>query len=66
MRVGGGVSTVRSALAVGLVDQVHVAVRPVVLGRGTRLWDGLQHLHDDYHVTSEVAESGVVHVTFAR
>ncbi|WP_239642482.1 dihydrofolate reductase family protein, partial [Microbacterium sp. B19] len=66
VRVGGGVSTVRSALAAGLVDRLHVAVRPVVLGSGTRLWDDLRHLHADYTVTSEVAESGVVHVTFAR
>lgn len=66
VRVGGGVSTVRSALAAGLVDRLHVAVRPVVLGRGTRLWDDLPHLHAEYTVTSEVAESGVVHVTFAR
>lgn len=66
VRVGGGVSTVRSALAAGLVDRLHVAIRPVVLGSGTRLWDDLRHLHADYTVTSEVAESGVVHVTFAR
>jgi dihydrofolate reductase len=66
VRVGGGVSTVRSALAAGLVDRLHVAVRPVVLGRGTRLWDELRHLDTRYTVTSEVAESGVVHVTFAR
>jgi dihydrofolate reductase len=66
VRVGGGVSTVRSALAAGLVDRLHVAVRPVILGSGTRLWDDLRHLHADYTVTSEVAESGVVHVTFAR
>jgi dihydrofolate reductase len=66
VRVGGGVSTVRSALATGLVDRLHVAVRPVILGRGTRLWADLPHLHTDYRVTSEVAESGVVHVTFER
>ncbi|MFF8186484.1 dihydrofolate reductase family protein [Microbacterium sp. NPDC016588] len=66
VRVGGGVSTVRSALAAGLVDRLHVAIRPVILGRGTRLWDDLEHLHADYRVTSEVAESGVVHVTFER
>jgi dihydrofolate reductase len=66
VRVGGGVATVRSALAAGLVDRLHVAVRPVILGRGTRLWDDLTHLHAHYRVTSKVAESGVVHVTFER
>ncbi|WP_136587602.1 dihydrofolate reductase family protein [Microbacterium hydrothermale] len=66
VRVGGGLSTVRAALAGGLVDRLHVAVRPVVLGRGGRLWDDLPGLDTGYSVTSEVAESGVIHVTFAR
>ncbi len=66
VRVGGGLSTVRAALAAGIVDRLHVAVRPVVLGRGGRLWDDLPGLDTGYTVTSEVAESGVVHVTFAR
>jgi dihydrofolate reductase len=66
VRVGGGLSTVRAALAADLVDRLHVAVRPVILGRGGRLWDDLRGLDARYMVTSEVAESGVVHVTFAR
>ena len=66
VRIGGGVSTVRAFLLAGLVDRVHVAITPVVLGRGERLWDDLRVLDGDYAVTSEVAESGVVHVTFAR
>ncbi|REC98723.1 dihydrofolate reductase [Microbacterium sp. AG157] len=66
VRVGGGLSTVRAALAADLVDRLHVAVRPVILGRGGRLWDELRELDTRYTVTSEVAESGVVHVTFAR
>jgi len=66
VRIGGGVSTVRAFLAAGLVDDLHVGIAPVVLGRGVRLWDGLHHLQEGYRVTSEVAESGVTHVTFRR
>ena len=66
VRVGGGASIARDFLAAGLVDRLHVAVAPIVLGRGDRLWDGLRDFDRDYTVTSEVAESGVVHVTFAR
>jgi dihydrofolate reductase len=66
IRVGGGVSVAREFLAAGLVDRVHVAIAPIVLGRGMRLWDDLHELESDYTVTSEVAESGVIHVTFAR
>ncbi|RFA09279.1 deaminase [Subtercola boreus] len=66
IRIGGGAGTVRDFLAAGLVDRLHVALAPVVLGQGLRLWDGLRNLGSDYVVTSEVAESGVIHVTFAR
>lgn len=49
-----------------LVDRLHVAVRPVILGRGGRLWDGLRGLDERYTVTTEVAERGVIHVTYTR
>ena len=66
VRVGGGVETARSFLAARLVDRVHLAVVPIVLGRGQRIWDDLRGLEDDYDIVSEVAESGVTHVTFTR
>jgi dihydrofolate reductase len=66
IRVGGGVSVARDFLRAGLVDRVHVGIAPIVLGRGVRLWDELPALDRGYTVTSEVAESGVIHVTFAR
>jgi dihydrofolate reductase len=66
IRVGGGVGVARAFLRAGLVDRVHVAITPIILDRGVRLWDDLRGLERDYAVTSEVAESGVIHVTFAR
>jgi dihydrofolate reductase len=66
VRVGGGVSVAREFLRAGLVDRLHVAVTPIVLGRGERLWDELHALDRGYTVTSELAESGVMHVTFTR
>ncbi|WP_207454329.1 dihydrofolate reductase family protein [Herbiconiux sp. SYSU D00978] len=66
VRIGGGAGVARDFLAAGLVDRLHVGIAPVVLGRGLRLWDDLRELERGYSVTSEVAESGVVHVTFAR
>ncbi|WP_295014804.1 dihydrofolate reductase family protein [uncultured Microbacterium sp.] len=66
VRIGGGVRTVRSFLAAGLVDRLHVAIVPILLGRGENLWQDLRGLEQGYTVSSEVAESGVVHVTFAR
>jgi dihydrofolate reductase len=66
VRIGGGVSMLRDFLAAGLVDYMHVAVVPVLLGRGVRLWDGLEALDEGYHVETVSSPSGVTHVTFTR
>jgi dihydrofolate reductase len=41
VRIGGGVSTVRQFLQARLIDALHLAVRPVLLGAGEKLFDGL-------------------------
>lgn len=66
VRVGGGIRTVRAFLKAGLVDQLHLMIAPVVLDRGTRLWKDLRGLELTHTVTSEVAGSGTIHVTFTR
>jgi dihydrofolate reductase len=66
VRVGGGASTAREFLKAGLVDQLHVAIAPILLGRGINLWNDLRGFERDYQVQTETAESGTVHVTFAR
>jgi dihydrofolate reductase len=66
VRVGGGLGTARDFLRAGLVDQLHLMVAPIVLGRGARLWDDLPGLDLTHKVTTEVAESGTIHVTFTR
>ncbi len=66
VRIGGGISTAREFLLAGLVDHLHVMMAPVILSRGTRLWDDLRGLELTHKVTSEVAESGIIHVTFTR
>jgi dihydrofolate reductase len=66
VRVGGGFGTARAFLLAGLVDELHLQIAPVILGRGHRLWDDLRGLELTHTVTSEVAESGTIHVTFTR
>ena len=66
VRIGGGARTVRSYLAAGVVDRLHVGIAPIVLGRGENLWADLRELESGYQVTSEIAESGTIHVTFSR
>jgi dihydrofolate reductase len=66
VRIGGGHGTAVEFLRAGLVDQLHLLVAPVVLGRGNKLWDELQGLELSHTVTTEVADSGTVHVLFSR
>jgi dihydrofolate reductase len=66
VRIGGGPSTIRQFLAAGLIDQMHVAIVPIVLGRGECLWDGLDGLERHFTVESASSPSGVTHLTFTR
>ena len=66
VRLGGGATTIREFLVAGLVDYMHVVVVPILLGRGVRLWDGLEGLEKDYKVEATSSPSGVTHVTFTR
>jgi dihydrofolate reductase len=66
VRVGGGATVVRAFLEAGLVDRLHVAIVPILLGRGIRLWDGLRELESGYEVKTETAPSGIIHLTFRR
>jgi len=66
VRIGGGPSTVRQFLAADLVDHLHVVVVPLVLGRGERLWDGLEGLEQRFDTEAVSTPSGVTHLTFTR
>ncbi|MEN3538390.1 dihydrofolate reductase family protein [Microbispora sp. ZYX-F-249] len=66
VRIGGGPGTVRQFLAADLVDHMHIAVVPIILGRGERLWDGLEGLEKRFRIESVTAPSGVTHMTFTR
>ncbi len=66
VRIGGGPTVVRDFLAAGLVDHLHVVQVPILLGRGVRLWDGLEGLEEQYTVESVTTPSGVTHFTFTR
>ena len=66
VRIGGGPTMLREFLAAGLVDHLHVVQVPIVLGRGVRLWDGLEALEQQYDVEAVSTPSGVTHLTFTR
>jgi dihydrofolate reductase len=66
VRIGGGPSTIRQFLAADLIDHMHVAIVPIVLGRGERLWDGLEELERRFDVEQVSSPSRVTHLTFTR
>jgi dihydrofolate reductase len=66
VRLGGGVATVREFVDNDLVDAMHIAVAPIVLGRGERLWDRPEELLDRFHLESVASPSGVTHLLFWR
>ena len=66
VRIGGGPTVVRDFLKAGLIDVLHVAVTPIVLGQGERLWDGLRDIDLGYRAVCEGGEDGVAHVTYTR
>ena len=66
VRIGGGVATVRQFLDADLIDTMHVAVAPLELGRGERLWQSPDELLDRFHCDEVPSPSGVTHLIFWR
>jgi dihydrofolate reductase len=66
VRLGGGVSTVRQYVQAGLVDEMHLAVSPVLLGSGEHLMAGLDLPALGYACTQHVASEKATHVIVTR
>ena len=66
VRIGGGATVIRDFVAARLVDHMHVVVVPIMLGRGARLWDGLEGIEKDYEIQATSSPSGVTHLAFTR
>ena len=66
VRLGGGARTIREFLDADLVDTLHVAVAPVEIGAGSRLWESPEELEDRFHHEAVPSPSGVTHHLFWR
>ena len=66
VRIGGGVSTIRQYLRAGLIDEMHLAVRPVLLGAGEHLLGGLDMRALGYECAHSAAGERAWHVTVAK
>jgi dihydrofolate reductase len=66
VRVGGGVQTVREYLNVGLIDEMHFAIAPVLLGRGEHLLTGIDLAALGFRCSEHVASPSAMHVVLTR
>lgn len=66
IRLGGGVSTVRNCLEAGLIDEMHLAIAPILLGSGEHLLAGIDLPRLGYACTEHVASAGATHVVLAK
>jgi dihydrofolate reductase len=66
VRLGGGVATIRQYLSAGLVDEMHLAISPVLLGRGENLLAGLDLPRLGYVRSEHVATANATHVVLIR
>ncbi|MBI2392226.1 MAG: dihydrofolate reductase [Deltaproteobacteria bacterium] len=66
VRVGGGVDTIRQYLRARLVDEMHLAISPVLLGTGEHLFSGVDLPALGYRVQAHATTAAAMHVVMAR
>ena len=66
MRLGGGVATVREYLQAGLVDEMHLAIAPVLLGSGENLFAGLDLRAMGYRCVEHVPTQAATHIVLRK
>jgi dihydrofolate reductase len=66
VRIGGGAETIRQYLKAGLVDELHLVQAPILLGKGERIFEGLDALGGQYRCESFSASKAVVHYRLVK
>jgi dihydrofolate reductase len=66
VRLGGGVATIRQYLSAGLVDELHLALSPVLLGAGENLLSGIDMAKLGFHCTEHVPTAKATHVVLTK
>jgi dihydrofolate reductase len=66
VRIGGGVATIRQYLQAGLIDEIHLAVAPVILGKGENLYEGLNFAELGFTVTSYTPTPAAAHIILEK
>jgi dihydrofolate reductase len=66
VRLGGGPATIRQYLTAGLIDELHLAISPVLLGRGEPLFAGIDAVGLGYRCTEHVSSERATHVVLTK
>jgi len=66
IRIGGGAATVRQYLGAGLIDELHLAISPVLLGRGEPLFSGIDTAKLGYRCTEHASSERAMHVVLSK
>ena len=66
IRLGGGVATVRKHLKAGLVDEIHLAITPTLLGAGEHLLSGIDLARMGYHCVEYAPSARAAHVVLRK
>ncbi|WP_426173695.1 dihydrofolate reductase family protein [Massilia sp. TWR1-2-2] len=66
IRIGGGADTIRQYLREGLIDELHIAISPVLLGRGEPLFEGLDLRALGYECVESVVSEKATHIILRR
>jgi dihydrofolate reductase len=66
VRIGGGVATIQQYLRAGLIDEMHLAISPILLGSGERPFVNLDLLKLGYRVTEHVSTKRATHIVLSR
>ena len=66
IRIGGGVATVRQYLTAGLIDEIHLAIAPVLLGKGEHLLAGIDTVSLGYTCAEHACSDYAMHVVLTK
>jgi dihydrofolate reductase len=66
IRIGGGAATIREYLTAGLIDEIHLAIAPLLLGRGEHLFAGIDTVSLGYTCTEHASTEYATHVVLTR
>jgi dihydrofolate reductase len=65
-RIGGGVATIRQYVQAGLIDELHLASRPILLGSGENLFAGIDMPDLGYQCTTHMSSELATHVVLTK